>query len=373
MSSVTPPPSSSLSSDGITPPPPSIIPDFQYTASGRMKGKAGHPLLRVGGQYVRTVEMFTLPSVVMKAGINRESAPEDEEYTESENRLFDVWQELINLDPSVLKACTSTKNMADAAHQVRSKMHWVMLQLGASNTKALDTNGIKINIPLWWDKIRPSDSALGPIPNEKSDRGHGNDACHYLLCPVDLDYQDTDILVSKSTINGEPMDGSDYPNFLHSTNIDKDRLWLSFLKGGLLVQAYKHVFTSLSSARVSRESAASSSASTRAGNAQLYGMTSVTKASIAYIATQVMFCLTAYPTFNKTHKSLEAVLFYNSILDYLNDPLFHEHNVALLKWWNLQIFLRYTSKNVNKTRPSAHQQMRDAVLAVRSESPGSNI
>lgn len=45
-------------------------------------------------------------------------------------------------------------------------------------------------------------------------------------------------------------------------------------------QAYRHVFTSPSS--VEKEAKA-----TRSGNARLHGMTSVTPASIAYIATQV--------------------------------------------------------------------------------------
>jgi hypothetical protein len=46
------------------------------------------------------------------------------------------------------------------------------------------------------------------------------------------------------------------------------------------MQAYKHVFTSPSS--VEKENKA-----TRSGNARIHGMTTVTPASIAYIATQV--------------------------------------------------------------------------------------
>lgn len=47
-----------------------------------------------------------------------------------------------------------------------------------------------------------------------------------------------------------------------------------------IFQAYKHVFTSPSS--VEKEPKA-----TRSGNARIHGMTSVTTASLAYIATQV--------------------------------------------------------------------------------------
>jgi hypothetical protein len=46
-------------------------------------------------------------------------------------------------------------------------------------------------------------------------------------------------------------------------------------------QAYKHVFTSPSSADEGEAKA------TRSGNAHIHGMTCVTKGSLAYIATQV--------------------------------------------------------------------------------------
>lgn len=66
------------------------------------------------------------------------------------------------------------------------------------------------------------------------------------------------------------------------------RLFTKFLHYIIFNQAYKHVFTSPSS--VEREPKA-----TRSGNARLHGMTSVTIASIAYIATQVRrvrrFCM----------------------------------------------------------------------------------
>ena len=56
-------------------------------------------------------------------------------------------------------------------------------------------------------------------------------------------------------------------------------LFLSFLFT-YCVQAFKHIFTSPSS--VEKENKA-----TRSGNARIHGMTRVTIASIAYVATQV--------------------------------------------------------------------------------------
>jgi hypothetical protein len=56
----------------------------------------------------------------------------------------------------------------------------------------------------------------------------------------------------------------------------------------LAIQAYKHVFTSPSSADDDEPKA------TKSGNARIHGMTTVTKASLAYIATQVR--ITIYKT-----------------------------------------------------------------------------
>jgi hypothetical protein len=48
----------------------------------------------------------------------------------------------------------------------------------------------------------------------------------------------------------------------------------------MVFQAYKHIFTSLSSVKKEPQAI-------RSGNARIHGMTCVTLASIAYIATQV--------------------------------------------------------------------------------------
>jgi hypothetical protein len=95
--------------------------------------------------------------------------------------------------------------------------------------------------------------------------------------------------------------GDQWPSFLYANNtcLDEDP-WKGLLRSQILVsvcpiycmvyikfqsqrwiQAYKHVFTSPSS--VEKEPKA-----TRSGNARIHGMKSVTIASIAYIATQVL-------------------------------------------------------------------------------------
>jgi hypothetical protein len=93
--------------------------------------------------------------------------------------------------------------------------------------------------------------------------------------------------------------GDQWPIFLYAgSDYDPEDPWKGLFRGTLLVsvspfyipfrslptflciKAYKHVFTSPSSVEKGPRA-------TRSGNARIHGMTSVTPASIAYIATQV--------------------------------------------------------------------------------------
>ncbi|KAG1817898.1 hypothetical protein EV424DRAFT_1540254 [Suillus variegatus] len=94
---------------------------------------------------------------------------------------------------------------------------------------------------------------------------------------------------------------------------DPDNPWNGLLRSCLLVNAYRHVFTSPSS--VEKEPKA-----TRAGNARLHSMTAVTAPSVAYITTQVRFALSSSSVFSRTDTVTDSETFYHSILDLFEDP-----------------------------------------------------
>ncbi|KAG1744756.1 hypothetical protein EDB19DRAFT_1826901 [Suillus lakei] len=73
---------------------------------------------------------------------------------------------------------------------------------------------------------------------------------------------------------------------------------------------------------------------TRSGNARLYGMNSVTVASMAYIATQVQFALSSSLVFSRTDMATDSETFYRSLLDLLEDPDKSKEVDELLVWWN---------------------------------------
>ena len=91
---------------------------------------------------------------------------------------------------------------------------------------------------------------------------------------------------------------------------------------------------------------------TRSGNARIHGMTHVTTASLAYIATQVRlpmtlflhytplimwqlrFALSSSSVFCRTDTSTDSEQFYKSVLEFLDDPDEKDNVDELLDWWN---------------------------------------
>lgn len=166
--------------------------------------------------------------------------------------------------------------------------------------------------------------------------------------------------------SGEIMvSGDQWPILIYQGyNYDAEDPWNGLFRSSLLVsvsstnwlrqlfehywprcQGYKHIFTSPSS--VEKEPKA-----TRSGNARIHGMTQVTPASIAYVATQVSeyiltyfepfdtlrvqirFSLTSSPVFSRTDTVTDSERFYNSILNFFDDVDEKEEVDELLTWWN---------------------------------------
>lgn len=164
------------------------------------------------------------------------------------------------------------------------------------------------------------------------------------------------------------VSGDQWPVLLYKDEIyDPENPWAGLFKNRLLVlvteipffpsdllllmqipfdlKAFKHIFTSPSS--VDKEPKA-----TRSGNARIHGMTSVTIPSLAYVATQVpnlyeiyvpvtkkrfhqaRFSLTSSPIFSRTDLTTDSERFYNSVVEFLEDPDENVEVQELLVWWN---------------------------------------
>lgn len=158
--------------------------------------------------------------------------------------------------------------------------------------------------------------------------------------------------------------GDQWPLFVYAAQaFDHEDPWKGLFKSRIMIQvrhllvqdhshltrylqSFKHVFTSPSSVDNVNKA-------TRSGNARIHGMTRVTPASIAYIATQVSmliancvfdtdahrhikvrFALSSSAVFSRTDITTDSETFYNSVMDYFEDPDEQEGVQELLVWWN---------------------------------------
>jgi hypothetical protein len=202
----------------------------------------------------------------------------------------------------------------------------ITADLGISSARSDDTKSLK-GVVLDW--ITPRDSFLLPplSRNVKTTRGFHHPVTGSLLCPAGLDWNDPEIRAKLSS--GEmAVSGDQWPLLVYANQeYDPEDPWEGLFRSQLLVWAYKHIFTSSSS--VEKEVKA-----TRSGNARIHGMTRVTTASLAYIATQLRFALSSSSVFCRSDTATDSERFYESVLDFLDHPEEKDNVADLLNWWN---------------------------------------
>ena len=159
--------------------------------------------------------------------------------------------------------------------------------------------------------------------------------------------------------------GDHWPIFIFENNrYNPNNPWDGLFRGRLLVnvssssatrclnwltwipQGFKHIFNSPSSVE-------DMGRSTRAGNAQIHGMTHVTPASIAYVAMlvsvvlflirssspkpvddQVRFVLGSATCFSRKDTISDSERFYITVYEFLTAPEERQNVGELLQWWD---------------------------------------
>ncbi|KAF8835889.1 hypothetical protein BDN67DRAFT_992297 [Paxillus ammoniavirescens] len=282
----------------------------------RKKPSTQNPLVHHGHHFGHAVHCFCNVQTLLTDGIALmgERAEEPEEsliafwhliFRRSKHKEYTVFRELLRMVPG-LEPCLMTSSEEEVILVAD------LIQKGANGACADDTKGMKTAIIDW---ITLKGQSLNPhIPrNIKSGRGFHHEHTGALLCLAGLDWNKSDI--KSKLINGQiQVTGDQWPVFLYANyTYDPEDPWNGLLCSGLLVLAFKHIFTSLSS--VDQEPKA-----TRSGNARLHGMRCVTKSSIAYVGTQARFALMSVQVFSRTDLVTDSKRFYTSILNLLDDP-----------------------------------------------------
>ncbi|KJA14013.1 hypothetical protein HYPSUDRAFT_150876 [Hypholoma sublateritium FD-334 SS-4] len=324
----------------------------------RKKARTTDPLVHHGRHFGRTIHALCNVHALINNGIVRmgeRSEEPDEAFTAQERREHKVFLSLLKSVPGLEDRIMTTESEEEVQNIA------MLLQKGSSSARSDDTKSLKSAIVDW---LMPVGEPLNPPigRNVKADRGFNHEVTGALLCPTGLDWSDAKIKENLRT--GElSVPGDQWPVFLYrSYKYDDSDPWKGLLQSAILIKTFKYIFTSPSS--VDREAKA-----TRSGNARIHGMTSVTCASIAYVATQARFALSACSTFSRTDTTTDSERFYNSILELLEDPEETAEIDILLAWWNRRVFPNYTPNS----RPVSENSALARIKAKRAASKKSAL
>ncbi|KAG0705277.1 hypothetical protein DFH29DRAFT_980969 [Suillus ampliporus] len=256
----------------------------------RKRALKSDPLVSHGRHFGRTVfALCNYPSLLTNGILRLEQLEEAsiEDFPTEERREHLVFEKLLDSYPGLLERLK--EGSEEELFHIGE-----LIGKGAAAARGEDTKSLK-----------PGEAVVPPLSrNSKTSRGFN----HPLTA------------------------GDQWPLFLYAKEAyDPEDPWDGLLRSRLLVNAFRHVFTSPSS--VDKEPKA-----THAGNARLHGMTTVTSASVAYVATQIRFALCSSSVFSRTDTITDSETFYHSLLDLLEDPDEHMETTELLLWWNCQIF-----------------------------------
>ncbi|KAG2134237.1 hypothetical protein BD769DRAFT_1627191 [Suillus cothurnatus] len=322
----------------------------------RKKATSSNPLVLHGRHFGRTVFALCNYPALLTSGILRLEELQDipvEDYPADVRREHRVFMELVDSYPGLLERLTN-------GEEEDIILVGELLGKGASGARGDDTKTLKSAVLEWL--VPRGQVVIPPLSrNIKSDRGFNHEVTGALLCPAGLDWSNAE--TKQGLKSGEiAVRGDQWPMFLYAGNIyDPEEPWKGLLRSEILIFGFKHVFTSPSS--VDREPKA-----TRSSNAYLHGMKSVTKASLAYIATQVRFSLSSSSVFSRTDTITDSDNFYHSILDLLEDPDENEEVADLMMWWTRRVFPNSSSSQRSISKNSALSKIREkrAILQERA-------
>jgi len=314
---------------------------------GRKKPHCGDPLVHHGRHFGRTVYAMCNVRSLITNGVLRlqESDGGDvlEESLTSEARTeHRIFQKLLATVPNLLDRVVES----EAELVVVSES----IQKGVSGARSDDTKSLK-GVVIDW--IAPRDGVLRPSisRNIKTNRGFHHPVTGSFLCPAGLDWNDSS--VREGLKNNEiTVAGDQWPLLIYADCVyDPGDPWEGLFRNKLLVWAFKHIFTSPSSVDLDAKA-------TRSGNARIHGMTRVTTASLAYVATQLRFALSSASVFCRSDTLTDSERFYVSVLEFLDDPEEKAEVDDLLNWWNCQVFPSHVKRTRGVTKGGALASLR---------------
>ncbi|KAG1814927.1 hypothetical protein EV424DRAFT_1348657 [Suillus variegatus] len=230
------------------------------------------------------------------------------------------------------------------------------IKRGADAARGDDTSTLKDLVATWINQeFRPSPLLRS---DDKQLRGFVHDICGNLLCPAEWDWSNDRVKAGiRERTSAYIVSENSWPLFVYENYaFNSDDLEKGLFMSKILVQAFKAIFTSPSSAREAdgdgdgadilennrrARRSLNSQVKVKTCVASIINMRKVTPRSIAYVVCQVRFALSSVSSWRTVDGDFDYEGFWNNIVDFFEDvpgPVAQRRIAKLLEWWTRKIF-----------------------------------
>ncbi|KAG2086691.1 hypothetical protein BD769DRAFT_1373503 [Suillus cothurnatus] len=209
-----------------------------------------------------------------------------------------------------------------------------MLRQGADSARGDDTSKLKTLVSEWINHEFKPDQPIDP--DDKHSRGFNNDVCGGLLCPAEIDWNNPVVKAGiRNRSEGYIVTDMSFPTFLYDKyTANPDDLEEGLFKGKILLQGYKAVFTSPSSAK---------DIDGDGDGADVIRNNRSAKRSSAGVKVKkhVRFALSSVTSWRSVDGDFDYIQFWRTIVDFFEKPPGREAQRRvdkLLEWWTRKVF-----------------------------------
>ncbi|KAG2741244.1 hypothetical protein P692DRAFT_201674191, partial [Suillus brevipes Sb2] len=304
---------------------------LQVLEAGRMvKQKYSNYFMSQGRAIRRLVILFDNIEDLINENDRRCDIGDDEDLEETidQYRLQMGFITLNNVLPWFHRKASDTEEYDNYVQMLKK------LRQGADSARGDDTSKLKSLVADWVNReFKPNP----PVDYEdKHSRGFVNDACGKLLCPTELDWNNPIVRAGiRDRADGYIVTEMSFPTFLYEKyTADQDHLEEGLFKSPILVQAFKSIFTSPSSAKEidGEGDGANIIENNRRAKRELFGRK---------VKTHLRFALSAVTSWRSVDGDFDYVQFWRIIVDFFEKApgrLAQRKVERLLAWWTRKVF-----------------------------------
>ncbi|KZO94284.1 hypothetical protein CALVIDRAFT_565654 [Calocera viscosa TUFC12733] len=301
----------------------------------RKKARAdADPLEKLGKHMARTLDLFEAMNPMLEAGLTHEG----------EDTMF-----MAEHEPQLYRRVRLYQALRDLSEELEQRLGIdgsdtldvvaKLVEKGRSEARTEDTSKLKGTIYDILKRIFGHDAVKALDRRRKAGRGFHHDLTGRLLTPCEMDWDtDEDRRRLKAGEAGEATSALHFPSFMFGSRYkgSPGHRFKEFMMNDLMLRVALAIFIAPSAATADD---VLRSRSNRKGNAELHHMSEMTVPSLAYLALQVRFALSAEETFSKGGQdTFDYSRFYYSVIELLENDLMKTTTARILEWYNARVF-----------------------------------